>query len=81
MTKFRYAYMCGTAYESEIEQTDVTLYPTLESLLESTKCTDECGVVKVQIKLMSYVLEPNFDIEADKAHDVDLAIDQRKEEI
>ena len=54
-TETKKAYMCGVAWQHEIGNTDVTIWPSKESLERNNKCSDECGIVEVEVKLKRWV--------------------------
>ena len=48
-------YMCKTEYDHELLNGQTSLFSTIKELKEKMKCTDECGVVEVEIRLVSVV--------------------------
>lgn len=53
--KVKVGYMCGVAWQHELGETDVIVYGSEAELRENADCTDECGVVKVEVKLVKWV--------------------------
>lgn len=49
------AYICGTAAGWEVGETDFHVYPSALACRASEPCTDECGVVEVQVEIGAYV--------------------------
>jgi hypothetical protein len=56
------AYMCGVAWQHELGHAlgGNKLYPSVEDLKESSKCTDQCGVVEVNVELVKWVQPQKF---------------------
>jgi hypothetical protein len=50
-------YTCGVAFQHEIGETDVRFYESEEQLKKKRTCWKECGIVKVEVKLIEW-LEP-----------------------
>lgn len=52
------AFICGIAWQHELGETDVRLYPTKETLLKSEKkhflCDQDCGIVEVEVKFVRW---------------------------
>jgi hypothetical protein len=48
-------YTCGIAFQYELGLTDVTVYPTIESCRQAFSCTDECGMVELEVKIIRWV--------------------------
>lgn len=57
---FHKSYVCGVAWQHELGQTDVTLYPTEGSLNRAHNCTDSCGIVEVEVRLRRWVVEQDL---------------------
>jgi len=55
MTKPIKAYMCGVAWQHEIGNTEVELFASVASCAKTRKCTDECGIVEVEVRLKRWV--------------------------
>jgi len=49
MPKLKIGYMCLTDWEHELDDvvTGTKVYPSIEDLKASRKCTDECGIVEI----------------------------------
>jgi len=47
-----YGYMCKVDYDYHLESDyyGVTIYPSEKSLKDNLECTDECGIIKVEVK-------------------------------
>ena len=52
--KFK-AFMCGIAWQSEMGETDVTIYPTEKYLEQREDCHKGCGIVEVEVKFVRWV--------------------------
>jgi hypothetical protein len=70
------AYMDGIDFQSERGQPcgGNSVYATPEAVLEHRKCSGECGVVEVEVKLVRWVREQNLgpgrtreEVEAERA--------------
>lgn len=48
-------YCCGTAWGWEMGHTDVTVYNTVKHLKTAHKCTNDCGVVQLEVKFIKNV--------------------------
>jgi len=48
-------YMCKTEFDHELLNGQTSLFPTIKELKEKLKCTEDCGVVEVEIRLVSVV--------------------------
>ena len=62
MSDKRYGYMCGVDFQHELgEVMDSTpIYASVESLKEQRKCWTTCGIVKVEIKLLTWEEPQDF---------------------
>ena len=61
-SKEKIGYVCSTAFDVELGQTDIEVYPTEESLRASCSCVDKneqhhCGIYKVKI-IVEEVIQP-----------------------
>jgi|APFre7841882654_1041346.scaffolds.fasta_scaffold71377_3 hypothetical protein len=58
------AFMCGIAWQHELGETDVRLYPSAKVMLSGPKghvfCAKECGIVEVEVKFVRWVREQNL---------------------
>lgn len=52
-------YMCGVAFQHDIEQ-DAEIFGSIEALLEKKQCTNQCGIVKVEVKVIEWVQEQSL---------------------
>lgn len=49
-------YMCGISFQHEIGlKPEVKIYASVEDLTRDRKCTDECGIVEVEIKEIKWI--------------------------
>jgi len=48
-------YICGVAYQHEVGETDVTVYPSVEYLKKEGVCWDSCGIVECEVKGIKWV--------------------------
>lgn len=50
-------YMCRIAWECELGAAfqGSKIFPSIDSLKNHHKCTDDCGIVKVRVQLLSVV--------------------------
>jgi cell shape-determining protein MreC len=46
----KYAYTCGIAWSYEIGETDVHVFGSEDAVRKAMGCTDECGVVKLEVR-------------------------------
>ena len=55
-------YMDKIDFECEIglAQGGNTIYPTIKDLKKNKKCVEECGIVKVEVKLVKVIEEGRF---------------------
>ena len=55
-------YMCQIAFNWELGEDShgTEIYPTIEDLRKHHKCADECGIVKVTVKLESVIIEGKY---------------------
>lgn len=53
-SKSKTAYMCGIAWQHEIGETDVEVFPT-RKLCEGMHADDECGIVEVKVTFVRWV--------------------------
>jgi hypothetical protein len=60
--KVKRAFVCGVAWQHELGETDIKLHPSLESLWREHKCTDKCGVVEVEVRLVRWVKPQSLDL-------------------
>jgi hypothetical protein len=50
MKKIKKGFMCGIAFQHELENTDVDVYPTISLLKKShSHACNECGIAEVEI--------------------------------
>lgn len=62
--KAKEAFMCAVDWEHELESIDCTVHSYLDSALERRPCLKECGVYRVEIKVVEY-LKPPFESQND----------------
>lgn len=57
MKDVKIGYMCKVDFEHELEHAapGSTVYPSINALIEDKHCSDECGIVKVQVSLIEVV--------------------------
>ena len=55
--KVRIGYMCKVDFDFELGEAlgGNEIFPSVEDLKEHRKCTDECGVVEVEVRLRAVV--------------------------
>lgn len=54
----RTAYMCGVDYQQELDPDQsgpVPVYSSVEALKRERSCWPECGIVRVQVKVVEWV--------------------------
>lgn len=49
MNKTKKFYICGIDLQHELGETQITVYPSIDSLKENMDCTEECGIVEITI--------------------------------
>ena len=50
-------YICGTDWDEELGNADVTVYSNVEEMEQLCPCIKECGIVEVQISFVRRVTE------------------------
>ncbi len=65
-------YMCGVDWDHELGEAlgGNVVYPSESDLIANKHCTDECGIVEVEIRLKRRVKESDFSIKPDKTYRV-----------
>lgn len=55
-------YLCGVDWQHELlmVSSGTTVYPTVEDIQEALKCTDQCGIVEVEIRFKRWILPQNI---------------------
>ena len=53
-------FLCGVAFQHELGETTVKVFPTAKSLEERKTCTDECGIAEVEIRFKRWVKKPTI---------------------
>jgi hypothetical protein len=48
-TKKITCYVCTTAINWELGETDIRVYPSISSLKRNSKCHEECGITEVTV--------------------------------
>lgn len=53
----KYGYMCATDFNWEVGEAlgGTTVYASVEDLKHNRKCVEQCGIVKVEVKLVEVV--------------------------
>jgi len=59
-------YIDGIDWENELGETDVTVWPSKNSLLKNTPCASSCGVVRCEVKMLEWVHPQNLSKEGNK---------------
>ena len=52
--KNKFMYVCGVAYQHEIDEIHVELYDSLEEAKEALPCWQQCGIVEMEINDNGY---------------------------
>ncbi len=47
--------MCGTDFQHEMGEVDVTMYSSIEELKRKRKCVRECGIVAVNVEFIEWI--------------------------
>lgn len=65
-------FMCKVDWDHELGQAlgGNTIYPSQADLVSNKKCTDECGIVEVEVRLKQVIQESDFSIKPDKMYQV-----------
>lgn len=65
-------YMCGVDWDCEIGNAlgGNIIYCSEADLIENKRCTDQCGIVEVEIRLKRRIKESDFSIKPDKVYRV-----------
>lgn len=65
-------FMCKVDWDHELGEAlgGNTIYPSQADLIANKKCTDECGIVEVEIRLKKVIQESDFSIKPDKTYRV-----------
>jgi len=63
-------YMCKVDWDHELGEAlgGNTVYPSQADLISNKKCTDECGIVEVEIRLKRVIQESDFSIKPNKTY-------------
>jgi hypothetical protein len=48
-------YMCGVAWQHEVGNTKVELFANPKDCAKKMGCTDECGIVELELRLVKWV--------------------------
>jgi hypothetical protein len=51
------AYCCGIAWQHEMGETNTILYSTAKQCKQRCNCTNDCGIVEVEIRLKRWVVK------------------------
>lgn len=73
-------YMCKVDWDYELGAAvgGNTIFPSVADLVSNKKCTQECGVVEVEVRLKSVLQESDFSIKPDKTYTVSYLEDGKK---
>lgn len=52
------AYLCGTDYYHEIGECTTHTFASVKALKQNNKCWRECGIVKVEVRLVKWMTKP-----------------------
>ncbi len=65
-------YMCGVDWDHELGQAlgGNVIYPSKADLIANKKCTDECGIVEVEVRLKKIIKKQDHSIKIDKVYRV-----------
>lgn len=65
-------YMCGVDWDHELGNAlgGNTIYPSESDLMANKRCTDECGIVEVEVRLKKRIKECDFSIKPEKTYRV-----------
>lgn len=65
-------FMCGVDFNYELGQAlgGNTIYPTEADLIANKGCTDECGIVEVEVRLKRVIKEEDHSIKPGKTYNV-----------
>ena len=60
--KPRYGYMCGVDYQHELGEAmgGCLIYPSIKDLKRDINCWNECGIIKVKVKLVEWIEVQDF---------------------
>ena len=58
MRKSKKGFMCGIAFQHELGETDVKLYPTAKEMKKRHVGSEECGIAEVEIRFKRWVKKP-----------------------
>lgn len=65
-------YMCKVDWDYELGEAlgGNKVFPSQADLIENKKCTDECGIVEVEIRLKQVIQPSDFSIKRNKKYQV-----------
>jgi hypothetical protein len=65
-------FMCKVDWDHELGEAlgGNIIYPSQADLVANKKCTDQCGMVEVEIRLKRVIKESDFSIKPDKTYRV-----------
>jgi hypothetical protein len=55
--KTKRVFVCGIAWQHEVGETDVKMYPTAVDCAADQRCADDCGVVELEVTEVRWVKE------------------------
>ena len=61
------AYVCGVAWQHEIGETDVTMYESARRCRKERGCTEECGIVEIEVRFKRWVKKQDLTKNVKKA--------------
>lgn len=58
--KSKTGYMCGVDFQHHIEGDDATIFASVKQLKRDKKCTHQCGIVEVEVRVKKWVKPQNI---------------------
>ena len=56
----RYGYICTTTWDWEVGSTSVVVYDSVKKLKAATKCTTQCGYVRIKMEVVKSTTGKGF---------------------
>lgn len=56
----RIGYMCGVDFQYHIEGDDAKVFSSVKSLKREKGCTDQCGIVEVEVRVKKWIAPQKF---------------------
>lgn len=54
-------YLCGITWQHELGQTDIKIYPTVDSIKNQHGCSEHsCGIVEVEVKCKRWIVDQDL---------------------